>query len=88
MDVAEAFRSIRIRVHRIPCTSAKVMTSQSAVLGRVARETSHAASRVKLNRRRRRPAVAGKEEALDITSRVARFALPWNQLGVNKSLEK
>ena len=30
--------------------------------------------------------MAGKEEAVDMGSRVARFTQKWNQLGVNKTL--
>jgi len=51
----------------------------------VARETSHAAMREKEILRRRRT-VLGKEEAIDITPRLARFGQLWNQLGVNKTL--
>ena len=75
----------RIRVHRMACISAKVMTSQGPVSPRVARETSQADKRGKAILRRRR-AVLGTEEAIDITQRLARFWPLWNQLGVNKTL--
>ncbi|HKD75448.1 MAG TPA: GTP-binding protein, partial [Ktedonobacterales bacterium] len=51
-----------------------------------ARPASHAAGRRTLNQRRARRLV-GKNEAVVISSRVARFGSEWNQLAVKKSRE-
>src|SRR6516225_5598751 len=81
-----ALSLIRISVQSRPCTIAKLMTSHGAVSGLRARPASHAAGRRRLNQRRARR-VVGKNEAVVISSRVARFGPEWNQLAVKKSRE-
>src|SRR6266481_6883207 len=64
---------------------AKEITSQRLVSGFRARSESHAASRRRLGRWRAREA-AGKIDAVDMPSRLARFRVEWNQLSVKKIL--
>jgi len=65
MDVLRGLQVARIRVHSAAWTAAKPITSRGLASGSLADAATHAASRLKVGRRRARE-VAGKNEAVDM----------------------